>query len=57
VEVQEMKKKVEKLDEELADVREYNETLLRRFKVSLRGFMEVDEDLEKEIECKIVKMM
>ena len=52
-----MKKKVEKLDEELADVREYNETLLRRFKVSLRGFMEVDEDLEKEIECKIVKMM
>jgi len=50
VEVQELKKKVEKLDEELADVREYNETVMRRFKISLRGFLEVDEDLEKEIE-------
>jgi len=50
VEVQEMKKKVDKLEEELADVREYNETLVRRFKISLRGFLEVDEDLEKEIE-------
>jgi len=50
VEVQELKKKVEKLDEELADVREYNETVMRRFKISLRGFLELDEDLEKEIE-------
>jgi len=57
VEVQELKKKVEKLDEELADVREYNETVMRRFKISLRGFLELDEDLEKEIECKKIKMM
>jgi len=57
VEVQEMKKKVDKLEEELADVREYNETLVRRIKISLRGFLEIDEDLEKEIECKFERVI
>ncbi len=52
-----MKKKVDKLEEELADVREYNETLVRRIKISLRGFLEIDEDLEKEIECKFERVI
>lgn len=54
VEAQSFKKKIEKLEEELADMKEYNEVLNRRHKVALRGFVEVDEDLEKEIECNII---
>jgi len=54
VEIQSLKKKIEKLEEELADVKEYNEVLDRRHKVALKGFLEVDDDLEKEIECNII---
>lgn len=46
-----MKKKVEKLEEDLADVKEYNEVLDRRYKISLRGFVQIDEETEKEQEC------
>ena len=54
VEIQSLKKKIEKLEEELADVKEYNEVLDRRHKVALKGFLEVDDDLEKEIECNLI---
>ena len=46
-----MKKKVEKLEEDLADVKEYNEVLDRRYKIALRGFIQIDEETEKEQEC------
>jgi len=50
VEVQELKKRTEKLEKELTDAKEYNEALTRRLKISLKGFLEIDENLEKEME-------
>jgi len=50
IEVQGLKKKTEKLEKELLEVRECNEALTRRLKISLKGFIEIDENLEKDME-------